>query len=144
MLLNLVGLVNYDSELPVDDPNRPADRSAAERICLASEWMAPACFAAWAVGRFRLQYRRLFDSLGRRRAPLGLCLLGVGILTNAWLRWQALPYSGQPFSPFHVWDLGLGWLLVWTGFVLRPGGLGQTSGRLRKGSERARKEFGSQ
>ena len=42
MVLNSLGVADYDSERSADDPYRPADRSLAERICVISEWMAPA------------------------------------------------------------------------------------------------------
>src|SRR6516165_7709710 len=43
MVLNLAGLTSYDPERSSDDPLGPSDRSFSERLCLAGEWMAPAC-----------------------------------------------------------------------------------------------------
>src|SRR5437870_13652508 len=69
IVLDLCGIADYDSQRSADDPVRPADRSAAERVCIVSEWMSPACMLVWVAVRFRTQYSPLFRQKVFRIAP---------------------------------------------------------------------------
>src|SRR5947208_2973730 len=113
MVLRSLGLADYDSELSADDPGRPADRSLAERICVISEWMAPACLLAWAAAQLRVRNSVLFEEKGSRLMPLALGSTGLALLTVNWLRWAARPHSGEHFGALQGWEFGLGWLLLW-------------------------------
>ncbi len=120
MVLNSLGLADYDSERSADDPYRPADRSLAERFCFISEWMAPACLLAWATAQFRLRNSILFEEKSSRFLPLALGSAGLALLTVNWLRWASRPYSREYFGALQGWQFGLGWLLLWWSYVFWP------------------------
>jgi len=120
MVLNSLGVADYDSERLADDPYRPADRSLAERICLISEWMAPACLLAWAAAQFRVRNSVLFEEKGSRFLSLVFGAAGLALLTVNWLRWAARPRSGEHFGALQGWQFGVGWLLLWWSYVFWP------------------------
>jgi len=117
MVLNALGLANYEPERSESDPYRPADQSLGERICLVSEWMTPACVLAWAVAQFRVRNSSLFAEQTGRIVPLAFGMAGMALLITNWVRWAARPYSGEHFGFFQGWQFGLGWFLLWYSFI---------------------------
>ena len=117
MVLSALGAARYDSERSADDPYRPADLGRAERVCLVSEWMVPACFLAWGAAQFRVRYPVLFDREKPRGriVPLVLGFAGLALFAERWIRWG--PHTGLHFAALQGWEFGLGWFLLWWCFV---------------------------
>lgn len=120
-MLDWLGIADYQSQRSGDDPYRPADRSLAERVCLAIEWMAPAGFLVWVCAQFRVNQPLVFSTGNtRRRLPLGgIAILGLAVLIGTALQWASYPYSGENFDTFDGWQFAIGWLLLWWWYVFR-------------------------
>ena len=117
ILLNGLGVANYDSERSGDDPSRPADLGLAERICLVSEWMSLGCFLVWVAAQFRVRYNTLFEDRqqGVRVLPLIFGPVGLALLLTKWARWGS--YTGGHFAISQGWQFGVGWFLLWWSLV---------------------------
>lgn len=115
MLLNAFGVTQYESERPFGDPYRPTDRSLADRICLASEWMVPASLLVWVGSWFRVRYPNSFTQAGGRFWQFAIGGCGLLLSLAYCVYWSLQPYTGEHFGLVQGWPLGAGGLLlVWS------------------------------
>lgn len=122
---NALGLANYEFSRDGSDPNRPADRGLAERICLVASAMIPACLVIGPAALLRGRRNSPMEvEAGGRVLPLLCWNAGLALLIVRWVRWG--PYTGQHYDFFDGWEFSLAWLLIWWGFAFVR--LGKTPG----------------
>lgn len=113
---NALGLANYEFSRDGSDPNRPADRGLAERVCLVVSAMIPACLVVGPSALLRGRRNSLTEVEGGGRVLPLLCWnAGVALMIVLWVRWG--PYTGQHYEFFEGWEFSLAWLLIWWGFA---------------------------